>query len=339
MLLDDRLAFVATGVLDALVGVPTVTEVSADAVTGVSLVGVFGGRIQIQSSNTRLTIACDSAADRFGSLLIWLATSAPGPVWLAGTPSECAREELFGALGAWASVPGIPREPELATPAVGVSASNEATNGWLLVTTRALIWLPSRSPAPGAHPVVLPIDTQAWVWDDDPDEVRVDLDASPYRWVTKGRRAFRAAFLRHAQQAKTRPEAVDDGLGNRRDSYRVEVLEQAQPPILARLLIDGKLQPLDCAITDLSLGGCGLRLHTELPAGTTLYIDVTESGRVRSANGRVINCRRLPLGNGELAGVVFENGAPGFDTAVRAIWMELQREQLCRLRGARPVTP
>jgi hypothetical protein len=324
--------------LDSLVGTQCLTEVSLPAITSLVLRGQFDRSLDINAAGGGMTVACDNLDACFDRLVAWLVKGAPGPVWLGDGAPTAIPDEVDDVLGPWRSQVGLPAMPRRFTPAVCLTGSLVATPGWLVVTDDDLIWLPGRTPEAGASPLSLPLARARFVWDDDPDEVRVDVEGTPHRWVTRTQRQFRLALFTDVQRARggtVVPGSEDAEAGNRRDSFRVEVLEQRQPPISILFGSEGAPRRLDCRISDLSLGGCCLRLALPMEVGSALRVELAEGSHVHRAGGRLVNLRPDPLGAGWAGGVVFEGASPGFDAAIRKVWMALQREQLRRLSGHR----
>ncbi len=335
---STRLAFVATGLLDSLAGAQSLTEVSLPAITSLVLRGQLDRRLDVHATSVGMTVACDDLDECFDRLVTWLANGAPGPVWLGDGAPTAVLGEIEDVLGPWRSQVRLPAVPRRFTPAVCLTGSLIATPGLLVVTEHDLIWLPGRTPGAGSSPLVLPLARARFVWDDDPDEVRVDVEGAPHRWVTRTQRQFRSALFTDVQRARggvVLPPSPDAEAGNRRDSFRVEVLDQRQPPISIFLDVDGMLRPLDLRIADLSLGGCGLRLAHPVEVGSLIRVELTEGAHMHPARGRVVKLRANPPGPGWFGGVVFEESSPGFDDALRKLWMALQREQLQRQTGER----
>ena len=287
-----------------------------------------------------MTVACDDLDECFDRLVEWLAKGTPGPVWLGDGAPTAVQGEIDDLLGPWRSQVRLPAMPRRFTPAVCLTGSVVATPGWLLVTAEALIWLPRPTPEVGSSALTLSLAGARFVWDDDPDEVRVDIEGAPHRFVTRSQRQFRLALFADVQRVRGGIAALvseDAEAGNRRDSFRVEVLEQRQPPISILLEAEGTLRAVDLRISDLSLGGCGIRLAVDVAIGSLVRVELAEGTLVHDARGRLVNLRSDSLG-GWVGGVVFEGASPGFDAAIRKVWMALQREQLQRLSGSREKT-
>lgn len=295
-----RLAFVATGLLDSLVGTPSVTEFPLTSITSVSRRGQLDPRIEIRAGDQGMTVSCDDADDCFAQLVTWLVDGAPGPVRLGDGPAANAVEgEIEKILDPWRARFELPAAPRLFTPAVCTTANTAAGPGWLLASGDALTWLPSRAPGTAPAPVTMPFVGARWVWDDDPDEVRVDVDGVPYRWRARSQRTFRLAVFNEVQRArKIRAPAVpgDAEAGNRRDSFRAEVLEQGQPPMRLSMA-QGALEVLDAVIVDVSLGGCAARLASDLDLGSALKVELTDGQTVHSARAIVVNKQRACSSN------------------------------------------
>ncbi len=334
-----RLAFVATGLLDSLVGVQGVTEFPVGTITALALRGQFDHRLVVSSHSGQMTIAGEQLKDRYADLLPWLAAGGAGPVWVGdGPPPEDVAAEIEAVLGPWRAFHRLSERVRLFTPGVAV-VGNVATTGWLLVTTGSVVWLPGLL-TPDTAPVLIPLTAGPWRWDDDPDELRAEVGKTSHRWLTKARRAFRVALFQDLARTTGRA-AHDQGaaaeLGNRRDSFRVEVPDDWQSAITVWGTRDGKLHSLDCRIVDLSLGGIGIALGDQLPAGASLRVDLVDGRRTLSVDAKVTNSWAGPHGVGWRSGITFASPQANFEDALRTLWMELQRLELKRLSGGRDV--
>jgi c-di-GMP-binding flagellar brake protein YcgR len=180
-----------------------------------------------------------------------------------------------------------------------------------------------------------------WIWSSDRDEVQVDREGAIFRWVTRSGKPFRHALFERVEQIKRRIALVwaSSGTGvlsdgqNRRDSYRVQVSEQAQPAISIWTAADGEFRSLSCKLVELSLGGCSIRTQRQLPSDLLLRVDLTQNGRVYSVRASVAYTRQRVDDQRWMAGLTFVDTPSDFDSVLRQLWMTLQQEQLRRLRG------
>lgn len=335
-----RLAFVATGLLDSLVGVHSLTETPVAAIASIGLVGRVEPRIEITAVGGRMTYTCADANDRYEQLVAWLATRVAGPIWL-GTGTDPVPPEVEKCLAPFRRSQALPVGPHLFTPAVGLSLNSPATPGFLLVGDDTMVWLPGRAPNPATPRVSLQLGRERWVWSSDREEVRVDREGAIFRWLTRAGNPFRVALFEHVERIKQRialawassgTGVMSDGQ-NRRDSYRVQVSEQTQPAIAIWTAGDGEFRSLSCKLVELSLGGCSIRTQYQLPADLLLRVDLTQNGRVYSVRASVAYSRQRVDDQRWMAGLVFVETPSDFDTVLRQVWMTLQQEQLRRLRG------
>lgn len=336
-----QIAFLASGLLDSLAGVQSLSETPLMAISTVALTGRIDQRIEVAAGGVRTTYACSEAARRYEQLVGWLAMRAPGPVLGVGAPlTEPLRAEIEAVLLPWRAAHPLP-DPQAFTPAVGLSADSPATPGYLLVGLEAAIWLPGRAFDPSRPPVSLPLGRERWIWDEPGADVRAERDGIPYRWVTKAGAPFRAALFDQVERIRKRialawassgTGVIADGQ-NRRDSYRVQVLDHRQPPISIRVAVDGEFRLLSCRLIELSLGGCSIRTTAQLPADLLTRVDLTEGGRTCSVRASVTYTRQGMHDQRWVAGLVFIDPPSDFDTVLRHVWMTLQQQQLRRLRG------
>ncbi len=335
-----RLAFVAIGLLDSLVGVHSLTETPVAAITSIGLVGRIEPRIEIAAGGGRTTYACGDVHDRYEHLVAWLAARVSGPIWL-GAGADPVPPEVENCLAPFRRSEALPAGPHLFTPAVGLSLNSPATPGFLLVGDDTMVWLPGRAPSPATPRVSLQLGRERWVWSNERDEVRVDRDGAIFRWLTRSGKPFRLALFERVERISQRialawassgTGVIPDGQ-NRRDSYRVQVSDQAQPGIAIWTAVDGEFRSLSCKLVEVSLGGCSIRTQHQLPADLLLRVDLTQNGRVFSVRASVAYSRQRVDDQRWMAGLVFVETPSDFDTVLRQFWMTLQQEQLRRLRG------
>lgn len=337
-----RIAFIATGLLDSLVGVQAVTEMPLATITGVALLGRLDHRIEIRTGTARILLACSDAPDHYQDLAGWLATRSPAPVWTGGAPpTGPIQAEIDAVLAPWRNICALPESPTLFTAAVGLSENSPATPGFLLVGSETMVWLPGGVPNPNRPPVSLPLGRERWIWAEATDEVRADRDGPPYRWITKAGKPFRQGLFDQVERIKQRIALAwaSSGTGvladgqNRRDSYRVQVLEQSQPAFTIWTASGGEFRPLACKVVELSLGGCSIRTATRLPDDVLLRVDLAQKGRSSSVRATAAYTRQRLHDQRWMAGLVFVDAPSDFDTLLRQLWMSLQQQQLRRLRG------
>lgn len=341
VLTPTRLAFVVTGLLDSLAGVQGLSETPVGSITSVSVVGRLEPRIEITAGGARATYACGDVNERYEHILAWIAARGPGPTWPpAGAEDGVPPPEVEALLAPWRRAQALP-EVRVFTPAVGVSPGNPATPGFLVVGEEVMVWLPGPGPGGANARLTLPLGSQHWIWGNAREEIRVERDGTTFRWVTKAGRPFRVALFERVERVKERialawassgTGVVSDGK-NRRDSYRVQVSEQAQPAFSIWMAGEGEFRPLSFKLVELSLGGCSVRTQVQLPADLLLRVDLAENGRVHSVRAAVAYTRQRRDDQRWVAGLRFIDPPSDFDTVLRHLWMSLQQQQLRRLRG------
>ncbi len=337
-----RLAFVATGFLDSLVGVHALTEIPVGAITNLTLSGRLDPRIEVGTVGARLIFACADAANQYERAVAWLAEHLPGPMVLGGAAATGpVATELDRVIGPYRGLGALAEAPLMFTPAVALSANSPATPGWLFVGAESMVWLPGPTPSVARPPVSLPLGRERWIWGEPAAEIRADREGIPYRWVTRLGVPFRQALFEQVERIRKRialawassgTGVIADGQ-NRRDSYRVQVMEQGQPAIGIWVATEGEFRQLSCKIIELSLGGCSIRTAAQLPLDLLARVDLAESGRVCSVRARVAYTRQGMHDQRSVAGLVFIEPPSDFDTVLRHMWMSLQQQQLKRLRG------
>lgn len=339
-----RLAFVATGMLDSLVGVPSLTEIPVAAISSIRRVGAKKSRIQITTPDGNTTYASGDVNHDYERLVVWLAARVAGPIWL-GAGADPVPPEVETCLASFQRSQALPDGLQFFTPAVGLTPNSPATPGFLVVGDDTMVWLPGRAPNPATPRILLRLGCEHWVWSNELDEVQVERRGTIFRWLTRSGEPFRRALFERVERIKQEIALAwsSSGTGvvsvkqNRRNSYRVSVSRQAQPAIWRIMAAaDGEFRPLSCDLFNLSLGGCSIRTQHQPPADSELRVDLTQAGRLYTAQVTVVFARQDLKGKDWIAGLVFVQTSHDFDNVWRQCWMTLQQEQIIKLRGEPP---
>ena len=338
-----QLTFVATGFLETFVGAHPLTEIPIGDIRTITLTGKLTPRLEVATATARVVFACSDVSGEYERAVSWLAANLPGPVLANAaefTPALAA--EIDAVLASSRGVGALAETPIMFTPAVGLSANSPATPGWLFIGAESMVWLPGPSASAGARPPVsLPLGRERWIWNEAKSDISADREGIPYRWVTKLGAPFRAALFEQVERIRKRialawassgTGVVADGQ-NRRDSYRVQVMEQGQPNISIWLAGESVFRQLNCTLVELSLGGCSIRSANAIGLDVLARVDLAERGRHSSARARVAYTRQGMHDQRWVSGLVFIEPPTDFDTIIRQIWMTQQQQQLQRLRG------
>ena len=338
-----RLLFLATGLVDSMLGLQRLSNFPIESITSVTVRRRLEPRIDVNVGESRATFAVAEGKQCHERLVAWLLSTAPGPMLVTDAYDRKNRPEALAQVTAhldpWRAVHTLPEGPLLFSPAVGLSEDSQATVGCLLVVEDAMLWLPGRTPDPRRPPILLPLSHEQWVWPDALNEVATDRSGQRYRWIIKGDEPFCRGLLDQVRRIKEQialnwvpPEspAVTTGF-NRRDSFRVQVLENCPPPLTVHLPVLDTFQAIDCTFVEVSLGGCAIRTSTMLGIGTRVRIDLTEPERVRTVTAVVEHERQRPWG--WLTGLAFEEPDTDFQSSLRDLWTALQQLHIRRMRG------
>lgn len=338
----SRLAFVATGLLDSLVGMHALTDVSADSVQVLTLTGIVDQRIDIVAGPVRMVLSCSDIRARYDAMVAWLARHVSGPILMPDAPDRAAvLARVEAAIAPWRDAHSVPDGILQFSPAVGLSEGGPATPGWLLLVDDTLVWLPSRVPEARRVPVSLPLARERWIWGDDSEDIRADRDGRPYRWIVQAGVPFRSALFEQVERIKKKialawassgTGVISDGQ-NRRDSYRVRVEEDNPAPFTVYSAARGGFVEVECKVVEVSLGGCSVRTTAEIPVGTLLRVDLAEGTKVHTVRATIAHRRHRMHDEGWMAGLVFVEPTSDFEVALRNLWFMLQQQQIRKLRG------
>jgi hypothetical protein len=358
------LCFIATGVLDALVGLEHVLELPVQDITRMSITGLIDKGIEVTTTTGRAVFSCPGIEELFSDLTVWWSRSLPGPVWSgertpdalegrgagrglrlapppmpdpAAAPPPALRALIEDVLSQWRTEHPLPAAPVLFSPAVRLGDAGDAAPGWLLVGDDTLVWLPRFG---DQGPLRLALGgTVALRRDAPPGAVHVQVGAGRlFRWLVPVEQ-FRTALTEKVDRParppapSLRPAPVDPFYrgGNRRQTFRVLVRAEEERGLCFWLLDRGEMRPFGGSLADFSLHGFALKLATPFAGPTMLQVGIPfGDDEVRSLEATLVHQRKLKDEDCWLAGWRFEGSWGEVEFLTHNLWLELQQRAIRR---------
>ncbi len=367
-----RLTFLATGTLDALIGLEPEIEMPLSAIERIALCGTFEDRIAVTTASGAaagaatvvVNFSVANVRSRYDALVAWMADRATGPVWLGAEPPEADREAVAAILAPWRSSGPVTDSPRLFCPAVRISGSSGAEPGWLSVDDALLLWVPRLCEGSGAIafrlPLRLPHLGQTYLLVAAPaHELHLQaLGGARHRWRVASQPPqgaagdapplrggiaphFRRALREHLDEIdapESAPEVVfvaapDSSQSGRRKTYRVPIPAGRAADILFWTRADDVLERLDCTLADWSLGGCGVLVVERLPPGTQLHVHVHVGTEVHPLLAEFVFDRKLKGEALWFTGLRFVGNWGDIERVTNALWQDFQHAATHRSRA------
>lgn len=349
------LTFLLGGSLDALVGIPAISNYLWADLSHMELMP--GGKIMLARGAEQVSFAIANLPDyETGFLRGYSQVEGPAAQVLGLSEDPIVREEDREAaaeiaaqlVATWgARLPDLSNQTlALWGPGLRVSRKVGCRRGNVGVFDEYVLWIPEGGIATGLNPIVLPIAQlqRIALQDKSVPDLRLRVGGGELHLMPPTQQRFtepfwdlvgdRAAEITLRQRDAREAPSQSPDVWNRRNTYRVGLPVRHHVPLEIRIVGTEEATPLSGRMTNLSLGGIGFASATSLPVGTDLLVSMPQGeSRNTSFLATVIYSRQVGRRKLILSGLEFAQMSPLQQDELRRLWTACQRIEVQIERG------